>query len=67
MDEIFRFTSILQILNLICKDLSVHVAISAIKIQAIAPISMKFGTVEDYDPGMVFMYVRKKSSLRLAS
>ncbi len=27
----------------------------AIEIQTIGPISMKFGTVEDHDPGMFFV------------
>ncbi len=34
----------------------VCVCVFTIEIQTIGPISMKSGTVEDDDPGMVFVY-----------
>jgi hypothetical protein len=34
--------------------------ISAVEIQTIGPISMKFGTVEDHDSGMAFVHVLNK-------
>jgi hypothetical protein len=43
--------------HLIYKAQCVFVAISAVEIHTTGPISMKFGTVEDHDPGMAFMYV----------
>ncbi len=43
------------------------VCISTTEIQTIGPISMKIGAVEDYEPGMAFVYVWKKSGLGLAS
>jgi hypothetical protein len=36
-------------------------AIESMEIQITVPISMKFGTVEDHDPGMVFIVCLKKS------
>ncbi len=43
--------------DLINKAQCVFVAISVTEIQTIQPISMKFGKVEDQDPGMVSKYV----------
>jgi hypothetical protein len=45
------------------KSQCVCVCISAIEIQTIVPISMKFGTDEDHDLGIVFMYFRKNPAL----
>jgi hypothetical protein len=46
---------------------NVRGCVFAIEIQTIGPISMKFGTIEYHDPGMVFVYVRIKYGLMLAS
>jgi hypothetical protein len=39
------------------------VRVSSIEIQTSRPISKKFTTVEDHDPGMVFVYVEKNQAL----
>jgi hypothetical protein len=41
----------------VCVRVCVCVCVAAIEIQTIGPVSMKFGTLEDHDPVMVFMYV----------
>jgi hypothetical protein len=50
----------------VCVSMCVYVCVSAKEIQTIGPILMKFVTVEDHNLGMVFVYVWKKSGLRLA-
>ncbi len=40
-----------------CVGMWVFVCVSAVEIQTIGPISIKFGTVEDHELGMIFVYV----------
>jgi len=40
----------------VCECACMCVCVSAMEIQTIGTISMKFGTVEDQEPGMVFLY-----------